>query len=163
MDGHGLVTSRHCRLPGDHNYTNLCIAADWGTSELLRTVPGADSSRKLALNDCAEKQPLSGLDRPPQATSLSLFLIPESQGFCTWIIVDQSWPRIIKVRICSKHENRQRKTFTSTSIKCPCLDSAFVCVTEQVGIERNTQNIFLSSYRRRLCDPWRAIRVVTQI
>ena len=52
MDGHGLVTSLHCRLPRGHNYTNLCIVANWGTSEQLRRRPGAlDSPTRAAWTD----------------------------------------------------------------------------------------------------------------
>ena len=51
MDGHGLVTSLHCRLPWEH-YTNLCIVANWETSELLRRGPGAlDSPTRAAWTD----------------------------------------------------------------------------------------------------------------
>ena len=72
----------------------------------------------------------------PVITSLASFWNSESQGFCTRIIMDQSQSTKIQVRICSEHGNFQGKTFISNSLNWPCHDSAFVCSTAKISLNR---------------------------
>ena len=143
MDRHGPVTSLHCRLPRGH-YTNLCIVDNWGTS------PGNERTAQEGTRGSGQSNAscvdwpwlgqLSGLNAPqwdfPVITSLASFWNSESQGFRTWIIMDQSQSTKIQVRICSEHGNFQGKTFTSNSLNWPCHNSASVSLIAEISLNR---------------------------
>ena len=68
----------------------------------------------------------------PKITSLASFWNSKLRRFRAWIFVDQSQPRKIQVRICSKHGDFRRKILASNSRKWPCHDPASVCSTTKM-------------------------------
>ena len=72
----------------------------------------------------------------PKVTSLASFWNSKLRRFQAWIFMDQSQPRKIQVRICSKHGDFRRKISASNSRKWPCHDPASVCSTTKMSLNR---------------------------
>ena len=120
-DFHGDTTTQTWALLPTGERAN-CSRGDQGLWTIQRELRGLTMSGPALRFKCTAV----GF---PVITSLASFWNSESQGFRTWIIMDQSQSTKIQVRICSEHGNFQGKTFISNSLNWPCHDSAFVCST----------------------------------
>ena len=72
----------------------------------------------------------------PKITALASFWNSKLRRFRAWIFMDQSQPRKIQVRICSKHGDFRRKILASNSRKWPCHDPASVYSTTKMSLNR---------------------------
>ena len=72
----------------------------------------------------------------PQITSLASFWNSKLRRFRAWIFIDQSQPRKIQVRICSKQGDFRQIILASNSRKWPCHDPASVCSITKMPLNR---------------------------
>ena len=100
-DFHGNTTTQTCALLPTGERAN-CSGGDQGLWTVHRELRGLTTTGPAVRFKCTAV----GF---PVMTSLASFWNSESQGFRTWIIMDQSQSTEIEVRICSEHGNFQRK------------------------------------------------------
>ena len=123
----------HCKQCTDSDLSNWQKGTEWA-AQWGRDVQPREL-RRLTTTGPAVRFKWTAMGFP-KITSLASFWNSKLRRFQAWIFMDQSQPRKIQVRICSKHGYFRRKILASNSRKWPCHDPAAVCSTTKMSLNR---------------------------